>query len=323
MKIDKLANTIDLVGVGLNATDTVIALDRYPAQGAKLEFNDLRVLPGGQVASTVAACQQWGLTTRYIGKLGDDAAAELHRREFARLGVDAKLIAVPYCSSRQSVILVDGDGERTVLWRRDQRQNLHPNELRREWIESARVLHLDGYDMAAATLAASWARAAGIPVVADLDELYPGIDDLLALTDYAIVSRDFPLRLTGEPTLEAALQTMQRRYQAKLTAATLGHDGALAWDGQQFCYSSAFRVPVADTTGAGDIFHAGFIYALLQGWPLQRQLDFSGAAAALNCTAIGARGGIRPVQEIEALMLHAERHPAIQSYAEVTQGSSD
>ncbi len=309
MNTDKPLNMVDMVGVGLNATDTVIALDRYPGQGAKLEFNDLRVLPGGQVASTVAACQQWGLATRYVGKIGDDDAAELHRREFARLGVDAQLIAVPHCASRQSVILVDGDGERTVLWRRDERQNLHPGELRREWIEGARVLHLDGYDIAAATLAAGWARAAGIPVVADLDELYPGIDDLLSLTDYAIVSRDFPSRLTGETTLEAALKTMQRRYGAKLAAATLGHDGVLAWDGEQFCYSNAFRVPVADTTGAGDIFHAGFIYGLLRGWPLQRQLDFAGAAAALNCSAIGARGGIAPVAAIESLLRDGERYP--------------
>jgi sugar/nucleoside kinase (ribokinase family) len=63
-----------------------------------------------------------------------------------------------------------------------------------------------------------------------------------------------------------------------------------------------------DTTGAGDIFHAGFIYGLMQGWELDRQLDFSCAAAAINCMADGARGGIRPVEEIEALMKRGERY---------------
>ena len=53
---------------------------------------------------------------------------------------------------------------------------------------------------------------------------------------------------------------------------------------------------------SGDIFHAGFIYGFLQGGPLQRQLEFPGAAAALNCTAVGARGGIQPVEEIEIFM---------------------
>jgi sulfofructose kinase len=95
-----------------------------------------------------------------------------------------------------------------------------------------------------------------------------------------------------------------------MTAATLGTDGVLAWDGRQFHYACAYRVPAIDTTGAGDIFHAGFIYGLLQSWPLQRNLDFACAAAALNCEAVGARGGIQAVEKIEALMSKAQRYPA-------------
>jgi sulfofructose kinase len=66
-----------------------------------------------------------------------------------------------------------------------------------------------------------------------------------------------------------------------------------------------------DTTGAGDIFHAGFIYGLLQDWPLDRQLDFACAAAALNCMAVGARGGIQTLEAIEALMRTGSRHHAV------------
>ena len=305
------APQVDLVGVGLNATDTLIPLTEFPAYGSKVEYLTETIMPGGQTASAVVACQTWGVPSRYVGKLGDDDAAKLHASEFARLGVDAKLVQVAGAASPKSLILVDAHGERTVLCRRDERLILQPEEIQREWITSARVLHLDGYDTAAATEAARWAREAGIPVTADLDEIYPGVEALIDNIDYLIVSRDFPIRLMKEPDLYTALQKMQARYGCKLTAATLGPDGVLAWDGYQFHASAAYRVPVVDSTGAGDIFHAGFIYGLLQGWELARRLDFSCAAAAMNCMADGERGGIQPVQEIEAFMASAEKYPRI------------
>ena len=296
------------MGVGLNATDTLISLPAYPERGSKLEYSNARVMPGGQVATTVVACQTWGLRTRYVGKLGDDDASRLHAEAFAYAGVEAQLINVPGGVSPQSLILVDAGGERTVLCRRDDEMALLPRELRREWVVNARVLHVDGHDTAAATLAASWARAAGVQVVADLDDTYQGIEELVANIDYLIASKDFSCRLMEETNLERALRRMQSRYGCRLSAATLGEEGVLAWDGKQLVHSAAFRVPVVDTTGAGDIFRAGFIYGLMRGWPLERQLDFSCAAAAMNCMAQGARGGIQPVDAIEKMMAAVARY---------------
>ena len=169
---------------------------------------------------------------------------------------------------------------------------------------------VDGYDTAAARTAAGWAREAGIPVIADFDDAYPGIEKLIENVDCLIVSRDFPSKLCSETDLKKSLPHLQRRFGCGLTAATLGTDGVLAWDGTQFYYACAYKVSVVDTTGAGDIFHAGFIYGLLQDWPLQRQLDFACAAAALNCTAAGARGGIQGLDAIERLIATGRRYPA-------------
>jgi sulfofructose kinase len=299
---------VDVVGVGLNATDTLIPVTHYPERGSKVEFHSAKVLPGGQVATAMVACQQWGLRTRYIGKVGDDSAAELHRTEFARLGVEAHLFIAPGCSSQQAFILVDDSGERTVLWKRDEHLTLRPEELQQEWIVNARALHVDGHDTIAATKAAFFARFHGVPTIADLDELYPGVEALLRNIDYLITSRDIPGRLMGESDLRKSLPALRERFGCRLTAATLGEEGVLAWDGKQFHCAAAFCVHPVDTTGAGDIFHAGFIYGLLQGWPLPRQLDFACAAAALNCTGIGARGGIQSVDSIEHLIATGARH---------------
>jgi len=300
--------SIDLVGVGLNAIDTLIPLPHYPALGSKVEFRSANILPGGQVASAVIACQQWGLRTSYVGKVGEDRFADIHRAEFAKAGVEAHLFSAPGCASQQAFILVDDTGERTVLWKRDNNLTLRPEELKRQWIMEARALLVDGHDTAAAIQAATWAKASGVAVIADLDEVYPGVQGLLGSIDYLIASRDIPGRLTGEANLQAALQALQTQYGCRLTAATLGHEGVIAWDGSKFSYAAAFRVESVDTTGAGDIFHAGFIYGLLQGWPLARQLDFACAAAALNCQAIGARSGIQSVEAIENLISTGARY---------------
>ncbi len=299
---------VDVVGVGLNATDTIVSLASFPDRGAKVEYCDRAVMPGGQVASTVVACQTWGLRSRYVGKFGDDAAAKLHREAFARVGAEAQIVTVPGALSLHNVILVDNAGDRTVLCQRNETMVLQPEELKREWIVNARLLHVDGHDTAAATQAASWAREAGIPVTADLDDPYPGIDDLIANIDYLLVNCDFSCRLMDEKNLERSLRRMQARYGCRLTAATLGEEGVLAWDGKQLLHSAAYCVPVVDTTGAGDIFRAGFIYGLMQDWPLERQLDFSCAAAAMNCMGSGARGGIQPVDAIENLMTTVSRY---------------
>ena len=305
------SSKVDVVGVGLNAMDTLIPVAHYPSRGSKVEFRSANVLPGGQVATAMVACQHWGLRTRYVGRVGVDSAASLHRAEFARCGVEAHLLIAPECPSQQAFILVDDTGERTVLWKHDERLTLRPEELQREWIVNSRALHVDGHDTAAAALSAGWARDVGIPVIADLDELYPGVEALLKSVDYLITSRDIPGRLMRENDLWKSLPALQKRFGCRLTAATLGEGGVLAWDGAQFHYAPAFRVQTVDTTGAGDIFHAGFIFALLQGWPLPRQLDFACAAAALNCTAVGARGGIQSIETIEHLMATGPRHSSV------------
>ncbi|MGH9574609.1 MAG: carbohydrate kinase family protein [Candidatus Acidiferrales bacterium] len=302
---------VDIVGVGLNATDTLIPLGEFPVRGSKVEFESAAILPGGEVASAMVACQTWGLRTRYVGKFGDDYAAHIHGAAFERAGVETRLFTAPGCPSYQSFIIIDTSGERTVLRRRDDRLALQPAELQRGWIVSARALLVDGHDTAAAVQAAQWARKADIPVVADLDKLYPTIETLLPEIDYLIASSDIPGLISGESDLPKALQIVQKQFANRLTAATLGHDGVLAFDGTQFFYSPAFNIRVADTTGAGDIFHAGFLYALLQNWTIQRQLDFACAAAGLNCTAVGARGNIAPISDIERLIATSSRHPSI------------
>jgi len=207
------------------------------------------------------------------------------------------------------ILVYEETEEPTVLWKRDPRLELVPPEIERDWVVRAKLLHVDGHDCASAAAAAWWARAAQIPVTADLDNQYPGVEALLENVNYAITSREFPARLTGENDLFASLPAIASRFGCRLAAATLGADGVLAWDGKRFHYSPAFDLKPVDTTGAGDVFHAAFAFALLRGDDISPALDFSNAAAGLACMGLGARGGIPSLSEITSLLQTGARKP--------------
>jgi sulfofructose kinase len=300
---------VDVASVGLNATDTLVHLPHFPNFDSKLRYYSKEVLGGGQAATAMIACRSWGLRARYVGAIGDDAAGDFQRREMRREGLEAHWLVRRGVSSQDAYILVDRTtGERTILWNRDEALAIRPEELRPAWFTRARLVHVDGHDTAAAAAAAGWARAAGIPVTADVDNVYSGIEALLAKVDYLISSQEFPARMTGIEDLPEALVALWRIHGCRVVGATLGKRGVLAWDGERFHYQPAFQVVTRDTTGAGDVFHGAFAFALVRGYELSQALEFSCAAAGLNCTATGARGGIRPLAEIEALVRTGERH---------------
>ena len=299
----------DVVGVGLNATDTLLIVPHFPAYAGKVPFQEEVVCPGGQVASALVACARLGLRAKYIGTVGDDQRGRIQMESLREAGIDIEHVQLrKNCANQSAYIVIDrSTGERTVLWRRDDGLRIDPEQILPEQIACARLLHIDGHDTPAVERAAAIARGYGIPVTVDVDTIYHGFDRVLPLVDYLVASSEFPTAWTGQSDPFKALELMQREYGMKVAAMTLGAHGALARENGEFFYSPAFVVNCVDTTGAGDVFHGAFCYAVLQEMPMRDALEFSNAMAALNCTALGARGGIRGLEEIRNLVARGER----------------
>jgi sugar/nucleoside kinase (ribokinase family) len=152
-------------------------------------------------------------------------------------------------------------------------------------------------------------------VVLDADRLWPDAERLLAVTDFPVVSRGFAEEFggTGDPAdglIELA------GLGARLAVATCGPEGAIARGGDETLTSPAFEIEAADTTGAGDAFHAGFIWALLQGFDPVRVLRVANAVAGLSCTALGAQEGLPRREELEAFLA---RHGGIDGVPRVPE----
>lgn len=301
---------IDVVGLGLNATDTVMTVREFPALGGKERVVSITQQAGGQVATALVTCQRLGLRARYIGKVGGDAGGKFQLASLKREGLDLRWTSVVRQAVNQlAYIIVDqATGERTIFWDRDPRLTVRPTELEPRALAGAKVLHLDGCDVEACLQAARWAREVGMPVVADLDTVYKKVEKIFPYIDYLIASANFLPAVTGHNDPFRVLEFMAREYGIRAPGMTLGRDGALVnWQGR-FLYSPGFVVETLDTTGAGDVFHGAFIYGLIAGWEMDRILDFSNAMAGLNCTKLGARGGIATRAEAERLMAAGSRH---------------
>ncbi len=296
---------IDLVTLGENSLDFVAVAGADRAVASKQRLRAFDMFPGGQTATAAVAAARLGLRARYIGAFGDDEWGRRSRAALREAGVEVAAIEHRDVPSRVAVVVVDPDGDRHVLEHRDARLRIDP--IPAEAIESARVLVVDATDAAAAQVAARRARAAGVPAIVDVDRVDDDVDALLDLIDVIVVPISFLDAATGVSTPGAALERLAARYpSASAVVVTLGDEGSLARTQQgREIRTSAYRVDVVDTTGAGDAFRGGLATAWIRlgpAAPLDDVLRCANAAAALNCRAVGAQTALPTWAEVEGLV---------------------
>ena len=293
----------DVLGLGNSCVDYLLAVARFPRAGESLPLDAVRRLPGGQVAGAMVGCARLGLRPRFLLRTGADEAGQWQREALAAEGVDLSLAReLPGVPSAIAYILIDErTGERAVIWNTDLRLVVRPEEITGEMISRARAIYFDGKDEDACLRAATLAREVGVPVVCDIDSERPRTRELVPLIDHFISNEEFVTSLTGCADLSEALRRL-RDMGPDVVCATRAVRGALAWDGNELVDSPAFPVHAVDSTGAGDAFHAGYLYGLLSGWDLRRRLRFANATGGLSCQAMGSQTGMPRREEVEALL---------------------
>ena len=290
----------DVVGMGLNSVDFLTVVPEFPTFNSKMKILQFSKQGGGQVATAMVALARWGVKTKYIGKVGGDELGQFSLNSIRQEGVDVSSVIIePNATNQFAMIIVDGaSGERTILWDRDERLTYREGEMRKEEVCSAKLLHLDGHDLMAAIQCAKWAKEEGIPIVLDIDKVEPLTSKLIREIDFVITSSRVPSLFTGISDREKALIELQEQIPGFL-CATLGREGAMALVDKEIVYIKGLEVNVVDTTGAGDVFHAGFIYGLLQNWEVTEILRFANAVAALKCRDLGGRRGIPALGKVQ------------------------
>ncbi len=279
-------------GVGQCALDHLALMSTYPEADAKAEFDQLEIQGGGPVATALVALSRWGVSCRFAGVIGDDNFGEAIRQSLEMENIDTTGLQVrENACSQFAFIAIDGTGRRTIFWRRPSGPPLTAAELDPDAIRTARLLHTDGLMIDASLAAARLAREAGVTVVVDAGTLREGMLELASQSDHFIASEKFGQALVGADDPEQACRQIVALGPA-VAAVTLGDRGYVALDRGTLIRGAAQPAHTIDTTGCGDVFHAGYIYGLLQGWDPTRSLTGAARAAARVSEQLGGRAGI-------------------------------
>ena len=299
---------VDVVGLGLSTVDILMRLSEMPTWEAGGDLRELGFDGGGPVGTALVAAARLGASTGYVGTCGSDEIAALKLHYLSRDGVDISHV-VPRSTPERQMIAVyvhSKSGERVFASTHSQGALLAPDELDRDYINSAEYLLLDGFHPAAALQAAQWRRAAGKPVVLDAartrGEISHNMMALVELSDVLICGSGFSETLTGMTDWLEAGEALRKRGPW-LVVQTEGAQGCYTSTAGECFHTPAFKVDVVDTTGAGDVFHGAYIIGLLKDWGVRRIATFAAAVSAIKCTHLGGRSGIPGYTEVQKFLV--------------------
>lgn len=292
----------DVLGLGCVAIDDLLFLAEYPAPDSKVPVTRRERQCGGLTATALVAAARQGARCAFAGVLGVDELSQFVQRRFEEEGIDLSQVrrradARPI----HSIILVDQSRHtRTIVYNLEGAYGAEPDWPEEEVIRGSRVLLVDHFGMEGMIRAARIARAAGVAVVADLEnDQHPRFGELLELADHLIVSQGFAARRTGLWDPAAAVEALWKpdRQAVVVTCGAEGgwYRGRQTPDAPPLPHArpfAAFSVEVVDTTGCGDVFHGAYAAALARGVPLAERIRYAAAAAALKATQPGGQAGI-------------------------------
>lgn len=312
------AKDFDILVVGDLNPDLILGGDAEPLFGQVEKLvDDASLILGGSGGIFACGAARLGLRVAFVAVMGDDEFGHFLRGELVRRGVDCSGVVVdPNVKTGLCVILTRRDGDRALLTFSGSIPVLRLAQVDLGLLRRTRHLHLSSYFLLdglrpdVPRLFAE-AKSAGLSVSLDTnydpaEEWDGGLAQALGSVDILLPNETELCALASPPgaaslrDTDAALEQLAGRVPT--VAVKLGARGARARQGAQIAQAEALPVRVVDTTGAGDSFDAGFIYAHLAGWDLERSLRFASACGSLSTRAAGGTAAQATLDEaLEAL----------------------
>jgi ribokinase len=269
-------------------------VDKFPEPDGEAKTDKLSLGGGGSAANVAVSASRLGVKSGFIGTVGFDSYGRTLLGELEREGVDVACVKIDTTTnSGITCIAVNVQGQVMMFGYVGASDKLFPEDLKKEYVSSAKHLHITGLSFDTALAAAKIASKAKVVVSFDPGRLMSSLglknaSPLLKEVDQILLNNEEAKALTGESNLEEA-GSILLKSGPKVAVIKRGGDGVFVMTKDSKFSVPAPHVKVVDTTGAGDSFSGGFITAQLEGESLEDSIKFASATAGLKITRVGAR----------------------------------
>lgn len=301
----------DVIGVENLIMDLALQINRLPATDGLAWLKDYSWQSGGNASSAIVALARLGAKCGMIGTCGSDPFGSFCREDMQRHGVDISHIKSVPGETTFCICLAEEETQgRSFLGKPGSVGTMSAEEVDEDYIAQASAIHLSCIASAATDYAIEYARKHGVLISLDAGGLFEGAIELAKKVDILIMSEQFYRGMfDNDRYCEncAGLLTDTLR----VAIVTLGKRGCAGADADGVFELPAFNkgYPIIDTTGAGDVFHGGFLYAYLKRFqqaPYHYDLTdcarFASAVSYINCNTLGGRTGIPSLYMVDKFL---------------------
>ena len=295
---------IKTLSIGHAAYDIYVQVDEFPKENTKTRFVNKVGCGGGDASNVAYMLAKWGLGSTFAGTIGNDAFGNRIRKEFESVGVDTRYIETTYDKDTTiSFVIVDNKtGNSTLLNVADEYVKLK----KFDFDFQPDLIIVDGHDPYASK--STIERFPKAITICSAQRYVQDVIDTIKLCNYVICSKDFAESATGitidynnTSTLVNMYDALRKKFDRQIIIVTLESHGALYEIDNQIKVSPGLLVKPVDTTGAGQIFHGAFAYAIAQKFSVEQAVRFSNIAAGLSTQLVGARISIPKLQDVQKI----------------------
>lgn len=287
--------------IGHSAYDVSCLIDAFPIENTKNEYNNIVESIGGGAVNMAYVLGKYGVET-YIGStVGDDTYGNTVKKTLEGIGVHTEYMETAYEKKTSlSFILVNQAGKtRTVHSITKEKLFLKKTEFQMD----PDLIITDGSDYGASLSALN--RYNNKITLIDAGKLEQETFELCKYCKYIVASKEFAEWVTGQKinfdnpqSLVSVYSAMLNKFPKKTIVITLENHGAMYMAENQIKVMPGLNVEAIDTTGAGDIFHAAFGYALLLNYDMEKAVTFANIAAGLSITKVGVQYSVAELSDI-------------------------